>query len=172
MAILRKLQSCNHRCGKARSAEEPETAFLLAGDAFGADIVVALRRVGEGETLGDEQAGEIDAVAIETDRRTVGPRLAREAARDGRLASKPGGEDTLSLLEAGQRAPRLRAAAKGRRAAADAAIAAGRRADAEEIERGAVDAQSGGAGGLAGAGDLRSGGPRSRGAARRRGWRR
>src|SRR6185312_14559543 len=139
------------------SAEKPEAALLRAGDALGADIVVALRRIGEGEPLGDEEPGEIDAVAVEADRRPVGARAAREAAGDVRLVDETGGEGVLRAFLARQGALRLRAAGGRGVAAGGAAVAARRRADAEEMQRPAADAQGGGAGGDGGAGDLRPG---------------
>src|SRR5260221_10077799 len=149
---------------KTASAEEPEAALLGARDAFGADIVVALRGIGRGESLGEEKAAEIDAVAVETDRGAVLPRPAGKATGDLRLAGQPGGEQILRLLLARQGAPRLGAVTESggplggsRRGTA---IAARRRAGAEEREGPSADAQGGGAGGLGGGGGLRAGGPR------------
>src|SRR5260221_6092059 len=140
---------------KTASAEEPEAALLGARDAFGADIVVALRRIGQGESLGDEKAAEIDAVAVETDRRAVLPRPAGKAAGDLRLAGQPNGDQILRLLLARQGAPRLGAVTESGGPLGGSprgtAIAARRRADAAEREGPAPDPPGGGAGGLGGA---------------------
>src|SRR5580704_7133580 len=52
--------------------ELPQAALQVAGDAFGADIVVALPGIGERQALRDQKAAEIDTVRIEADRRDFG----------------------------------------------------------------------------------------------------
>ena len=74
--------------------------MLRAGDRLGADIVIALRRIGEGEAFADEEAAEIDALGIETD----GPDRVRrrDAARDTGIGRKSRRQGAMSLVDAGQ----------------------------------------------------------------------
>src|SRR5690348_10621051 len=102
----------------------PQAATELARGGLGAEIIVALRRIGKRKTVGDEHSAKIGAICVVTDRRRHRRALTgRHAAGNLIVGGEPRAERAARLI-----------AARARRGRVDGGteIAGGRRAHTEE----------------------------------------